>query len=329
MADSDVIGGIENLTDAVSGETPSYEYKNPNTDMMKAISKCVDAATGKTGTEYEYDNPNTDVIQKMEELATAIASSGGGGGGSILITKTGTENKTYKAIDDSADGYSEFTVNVPTVQPTLITKSITENGTYDASDDSADGYSSVTVNVSKVPPVTQFRYFKWHITSIWGNQYFQASEFGFYDGTNLMTWPQGVVATSSLPLLELYSIANLLDGSTNTKIVTEFHSGDVEDIVIDLGSGNTVDITQYPYYYWGSSDDDESYRGRTPLKWQLFGSNVSDFSDAVLLDEVTSFTPYVKNKEMAYSGLMVSKGQEVGNPNAHELVIYHEQIETE
>ena len=79
MADSDVIGGIENLTDAVSGETPSYEYKNPNTDMMKAISKCIDAATGETGTEYEYDNPNTDVIQKMEELAEAIASSVGDG----------------------------------------------------------------------------------------------------------------------------------------------------------------------------------------------------------------------------------------------------------
>lgn len=33
-------------------------------------------------------------------------------------------------------------------EPTLITKSITENGTYDASDDNADGYSQVTVNVS-------------------------------------------------------------------------------------------------------------------------------------------------------------------------------------
>ena len=32
--------------------------------------------------------------------------------------------------------------------PTLVTKSITQNGTYAASSDSADGYSSVTVNVS-------------------------------------------------------------------------------------------------------------------------------------------------------------------------------------
>lgn len=32
--------------------------------------------------------------------------------------------------------------------PTLITKNITQNGTYNASSDNADGYSSVTVNVS-------------------------------------------------------------------------------------------------------------------------------------------------------------------------------------
>lgn len=32
-------------------------------------------------------------------------------------------------------------------EPTLITKTITENDTYNASDDNADGYSSVTVNV--------------------------------------------------------------------------------------------------------------------------------------------------------------------------------------
>lgn len=32
--------------------------------------------------------------------------------------------------------------------PTLITKSITENGTYNAESDNADGYSQVTVNVS-------------------------------------------------------------------------------------------------------------------------------------------------------------------------------------
>lgn len=37
---------------------------------------------------------------------------------------------------------------IVTIKPTLTTKNITQNGTYNASSDNADGYSSVTVNVS-------------------------------------------------------------------------------------------------------------------------------------------------------------------------------------
>ena len=39
--------------------------------------------------------------------------SGGGGGGSTLKTKTVNANGEYRASDDSADGYSKVTVNVP------------------------------------------------------------------------------------------------------------------------------------------------------------------------------------------------------------------------
>lgn len=45
---------------------------------------------------------------------TYFASGGGGGYTPTLITKTITENGTYSAEDDSADGYSEVTVDVPT-----------------------------------------------------------------------------------------------------------------------------------------------------------------------------------------------------------------------
>lgn len=41
--------------------------------------------------------------------------------------------------------------SIPTGSATLITKNITQNGTYNASSDSADGYSSVTVTVSGTP----------------------------------------------------------------------------------------------------------------------------------------------------------------------------------
>lgn len=40
------------------------------------------------------------------------STSGGGGDSPTLITKQITENGTYTAADDNADGYSEATVNV-------------------------------------------------------------------------------------------------------------------------------------------------------------------------------------------------------------------------
>ena len=53
-----------------------------------------------------------------------------------------TENGTYS---EAGKAYSPVIVDVPA--PTLITKTITENGTYTASEDNADGYSQVTVAV--------------------------------------------------------------------------------------------------------------------------------------------------------------------------------------
>lgn len=57
----------------------------------------------------------------------------------VLVNSLGKiyTDSTGKALSVSSGGSA-----------TLITKTITENGTYNASSDSADGYSSVTVNVS-------------------------------------------------------------------------------------------------------------------------------------------------------------------------------------
>jgi len=72
---------------------------------------------------------NTDI----QNARTAITNKGGtvtsGGGSSQLATDIAT-------IPSGGD------------TPTLISKTITQNGTYNASSDNADGYSSVTVNVS-------------------------------------------------------------------------------------------------------------------------------------------------------------------------------------
>jgi hypothetical protein len=83
-------------------------------------------------------------IMNFFDMLLAKKLSGGGGSSAVLISKNITENGTYNASSDNADGYSSVSVEV---EPDLTTKSITENGTYNAASDNADGYSAVTVDV--------------------------------------------------------------------------------------------------------------------------------------------------------------------------------------
>lgn len=77
------------------------------------------------------------------DILLAKKLSGGGGGDIDVESLTATENRTYNAGTGKA--YNPVVVAVP--EPTLIAKNISQNGTYNASDDNADGYSSVTVDV--------------------------------------------------------------------------------------------------------------------------------------------------------------------------------------
>ena len=65
-----------------------------------------------------------------------------------LEAKTVTPTSQQQVVTPTAPniGLSSVTVGAAP-QPTLITKQITENGTYTAADDNADGYSQVTVEV--------------------------------------------------------------------------------------------------------------------------------------------------------------------------------------
>ena len=59
------------------------------------------------------------------------------------------------ATENSAN-LAQTVASIPeAVQPTLITKQITENGTYTAAEDNADGYSEVTVNVKSGIPIDE------------------------------------------------------------------------------------------------------------------------------------------------------------------------------
>ena len=69
---------------------------------------------------------------------TKTAGTASGGGGEMIITDEPNATGTTAVVTGD--------------EVSLITKSITQNGTYNASSDSADGYSSVTVNVSGGSP---------------------------------------------------------------------------------------------------------------------------------------------------------------------------------
>lgn len=51
----------------------------------------------------------------MHDIIIAEKLAGGGGTPPVLVSKTVTENGTYQASSDSADGYSEVTVNVRSI----------------------------------------------------------------------------------------------------------------------------------------------------------------------------------------------------------------------
>lgn len=81
------------------------------------------------------------------------------------------------------DGFVAAIGNIPTGGgSTLISKSVTENGTYNASSDNADGYSAVTVNV----PVLYVKAGQYTVAESWesgktGNDMITAALADFYD----------------------------------------------------------------------------------------------------------------------------------------------------
>lgn len=66
----------------------------------------------------------------------------------IMTANNDTMTVQYDSENDTIDMSGDILFRMPTVSATLITKEITENGTYKASDDGADGYSEIVVNVS-------------------------------------------------------------------------------------------------------------------------------------------------------------------------------------
>lgn len=72
-----------------------------STQLDSDLTSVANAIRTKGGTSAQFAFPNG-FVQAIDAIPT----------GDTLITKTITENGTYSAEDDDADGYSEVTVNV-------------------------------------------------------------------------------------------------------------------------------------------------------------------------------------------------------------------------
>lgn len=138
-----------------AAEFEALEDKDPNTlyivtdaeadtvELYLGDKKINDTIISKTITENGTYNASADNADGYNPVTVNIP----------ITTKTITENGTYNASEDEAAGYSSVTVDVPAVTDIIISKAITENGTYNASEDEADGYNPVTVNVPQ-PVIT-------------------------------------------------------------------------------------------------------------------------------------------------------------------------------
>ena len=110
------------------------DYKVTDTQL----SSIANAIRTKGGTSASLAFPSG-FVSAVENIPT----------GGVLISKTISQNGSYRATDDNADGYSDVIVNVSGGSShVLISKTISQNGTYNPSDDDADAYSQVIVSVS-------------------------------------------------------------------------------------------------------------------------------------------------------------------------------------
>ena len=107
------------------------------TKLETDITNAYDAVQIKGGTIPTDKNTNN--------LSTAINSIPSGGS-ATLITKTITENGTYDATDDNADGYSEVTVNVVPSSEYIVTLENLHDSSTDFQNTYIDSFNGALKN---------------------------------------------------------------------------------------------------------------------------------------------------------------------------------------
>lgn len=124
---SDRYNQINFVAPLVVGEVYIYTIDGVETQSM-AFDNYGSVAIGSPETTigFEYASGTmylsiADSSLRGTHTVKVEQESSGGGGSATLITKSITANGTYNASDDSADGYSEVTVNVPSGASNVVT----------------------------------------------------------------------------------------------------------------------------------------------------------------------------------------------------------------
>lgn len=173
---------------------------------------------------------------------------------------------------------------------TLITKSITQNGTYSAQDDNADGYSEVSVDVAGGSTSKQVSYLKWKITklrSVPAANAIQVAEFYLYQGENLYSWNANASVTADLqPVSQSETPDRLIDGTDYKYCSTQWGHSQTGECNIVISLGETITIDENTSYAYKTASDENS---RDPIAWTLYGS--SDGTNWEELDIVDNEIP--------------------------------------
>ena len=134
--------GTLSLTQNGTENCSAYEYVDVDVANSYAVGdegKVVHGGALVSQSSATYTQNNTYDTTLIDEVTVQVE----GGGSATLGTKSVTANGTYKAEDDSLDGYSQVTVSVPASAVDTGTKSITTNG----NNQDVVGYAAVNVNV--------------------------------------------------------------------------------------------------------------------------------------------------------------------------------------
>lgn len=184
---------ISNVQLEVNSSASSYEAYTAPTTYTASLGRTIYGGTADIVTgEGEDENGNAFTFTPITPTPE---------------TALGVNNFWADEGDSSVTYRSSGTVTPVPVVPTLISKTITENGTYSAEDDDADGYSEVTVNVQggETPFVPQFTETLIADNSAHASSFTLAEDYGNYDMVKIVWYESATVSGF------LYTTPDILD----------------------------------------------------------------------------------------------------------------------